>query len=134
MVVPPNPRVSGLLKMVDAYFGNNKVDSKFAETSLSEKTISGEDFIYLLNELEIIHKNELQDKINRIEELEKEYEKLTLTYDDLSSQYEKVQTYVEKYRPLIEGVVSVLERTAKREVRRLMNKKDDGPKEDDLPF
>ena len=118
--------ITKLLEIVENYFSDNKNVSERAEMNLLDRNISGEELIDILNgslnELEKKNKNELQDKIYRIEELEKDYGKLKVDYDKLTYDHEQLEQYLEKYKPLIECVVSILEKTAKEEVKRLMKK------------
>ena len=136
MDAPRNPHIQKLMEMVEGYFSNNEKDSKFAEAGLLETTLSGEELIYILDELDLKRKNDLWDKNFHMEEFRKEYQELSIAYENLSYDYNSLEKFVKKYRPLVDTIVSIIEETTKKEAGRILDGKEpkDDDSSDDLPF
>ncbi len=108
-----------LLKLSKNYLGDNQQDSRFAEASLLEKTISGEEFIGLLSELEALNQGNLELTKNKLQDSQKEYIELFKNHQELVSTHSRYERYVNKYKPLIDALVSIIRQTSKQEFKEL---------------
>lgn len=122
MSPPRTNSYNELLNIIESYLSSNKQASELAELSLLEKTLSGEELIGLLNNLEKLKKGKLKEMEVKLQESEQEYQELNDDYKNLSLSYSALEDYVNQYKPLIDTIVSIVEKTANKRVSELIEK------------
>lgn len=108
-----------LLKLAQNYLGDNKDISGAAEASLLEKTLSGEEFIGLLGELQALNQGNLELTKTKLQDSQKEYQELFKNHQELVSTHSRYERYVTKYKPLIDALNSIIRRTSRQEFKDL---------------